>query len=103
MSLAARPNLFRILEDAEDINPTLERRYLQLWLNQLALIQSFRESDGFRNDVEASFNVDRDMVTMSNMRRQWQRFGKYYPASFQRTVNDILDEAGHEQTDPATS
>ena len=100
----SHPQLFRILEDAEGVNPTLERRYLQLWLNQLALIQSFQASGGFRKDVEASFDADlRDMVMMSNMRRQWERFGKYYPASFQRMVNDILDEAGDEETDAATS
>jgi len=100
----SHPPLFRILEDGEGINPTLERRYLQLWLNQLALIQSFQASGGFRKDVEASFDADlREMVVMANMRLQWKRFGKYYPASFQRMVNDILDEAGDEQSDPATS
>jgi hypothetical protein len=93
----SHPHLFGILEDAEGINPTLERRYLQLWLNQLALIKSFQESGGFRKDVGASFNADlRDMVVMSNMRRQWERFGKYYPTSFQRMVNEILDKAGRE-------
>ena len=93
----SNPRLFRVLEDAEGVDPVLERRYLQLWLNQLALIQSFQASGGLRKDVGSSFDADlRDMMMMSNMRRQWQRFGKYYPASFRVYVDTIITEAGVE-------
>jgi hypothetical protein len=92
----SHPKLFEILKDAPDADHTLERRYLQLWLNQLYLIDSFKKSGAVTKDFRESTARDlRDMMLMKNMRRQWQQFGKYYPASFQESVNDILKEAGY--------
>jgi hypothetical protein len=102
----SNPQLFEILKDAKNVDPAFEQRYLQMWLNQLSLVHSFKKNGIFQKDVEESFDTDlRDIVTMSNMRRHWRKFGKYYPASFQKSVNDILDKAGLNQTDkePATN
>lgn len=96
----SNPQLFEVLTDAKGVNPTLEQRYLQLWLNLYSLVHAFGKSGVFHGDVEESFDVDfRDVLSMANMRRHWQRFGKYYPASFQKSVNDILDEAGFDRTE----
>lgn len=92
------PQLFTILSDAKNADPMMERRYLQLWLNQLALIHSFRVNKIFEKEVQESFERDlRDFMSMSNMRRHWRKFEKYYPASFQAYVNTIIAEAGPEQ------
>ena len=95
----SKPELFEILKDGKGIDATLQRRYLQVWLNQLCLVDTFKRSGGFTKDVEESFSTDlRDMMLLENMRRHWQTFGKYYPASFQESVNDILNKAGHVST-----
>ena len=95
----SKPELFKILKDEKGVDATLQRRYLQVWLNQLCLVDTFRRSGEFTKDVEESFETDiRDMMLLENMRRHWQTFGKYYPASFQESVNDILNKAGHVST-----
>ncbi len=43
-------------------------------------------------------NDVRDMLRMDNMRRHWKEFEKYYPASFRKSVDDLLREAGHKRT-----
>ena len=93
----SKPELFEILKnDGHKVDPTLMRRYLQLWLNQLCLVDAFKRSGVFEKDVGESFDTDlRDMMLLPNMRHHWKKFGKYYPASFQETVNAILSEAGH--------
>jgi hypothetical protein len=100
----SNPQLFQVLKNAKEVDRTVEERYLQLWLNQLSLIHSFRESGAFEKDVQESFEIDlRDIVKMPNMRRHWRAVQKYYPASFRKSVNDILHEAGHERDEPPTN
>jgi hypothetical protein len=92
----SKPELFKILKDETGVDATVQRRYLQMWLNQLCLVDAFKRSGGFTKDVEESFETDiRDMMLLENMRDHWQAYGKYYPASFQESVNNILHEAGH--------
>ena len=89
------PEMFRVLEDAKGIDSTIERRCLQLWLNQLALIDSFKRSGAFERDVQDSFEADlRGMMSMQNLRRHWKEFGKIYPVSFQKSVAKILHDTG---------
>jgi hypothetical protein len=95
-----KPELFEVLNDAKKVNPTIERRYLQLWLNLLALIFTFHEAGGFKADYRECCEQDlRDTITMPNMRRHWLRYGKYYPASFRKSVDEILREAGQQGTE----
>lgn len=90
--------LFKVLEDSDKVDETKERRYLQQWLNQLCLIDSFKRSGAFETDVRDSFEIDfRDMMLMNNMRRHWTRFKKYYPTSFQRSVDNLFIEAGQNE------
>ncbi|GEM_PF-2607585 len=98
----SNPELFKVLEDAEDVDPKIETYYLQLWLNQFCLFDALSRSGGFKRDVRDSLEIDfRDMMQMNNMRRLWKKCGKFYPASFQESVNDILNEAGHKTPKPA--
>jgi hypothetical protein len=98
----SHPQLFEVLKDAAGVDLVIERRYLQLWFNQLSLIHSFEGNGVFQREVQESFDVDlRDMLTMANMRRHWQTFGKYYPDSFQEAVNDILNEPRSTEEDLA--
>jgi hypothetical protein len=96
----SKPELFEVLKDEKKVDPTLERRYLQLWLNQLSLIFSLKAAGALQKDYQESCERDlRDMFELASMRRHWRAFGKYYPASFQKAVDDILDEAGHKLPD----
>ena len=91
----SKPELFQILKDTKTAEPLVERRYLQLWMNQLCLVHSFARSGTFTKEDQESFETDlRDMMAMKNMRRHWKEFEKYYPASFRRYVNHLLHDAG---------
>lgn len=95
----SKPELFEIMHGAKEVDATLERRYLQLWLNQLSLFHSLKVEGVLQKDYEESCERDlRDMLELPNMRRHWQKYGKYYPTSFQKSVNDIIDEVGCELT-----
>jgi hypothetical protein len=96
----SHPALFEVLKDAPKVDATLERRYLQLWLNHLCLLDSLNRSGRLDKDLADSFMAEfRDMMLMANMRRQWERSGEFYPASFQKSVNEILSEAGQGRAD----
>jgi hypothetical protein len=95
----SKPELFEVMQGTKKVDATLERRYLQLWLNQLSLFHSLKVEGALQKDYEESCERDlRDMLELPNMRRHWQIYGKYYPTSFQKSVNDIIDEVGCEMT-----
>src|SRR5208282_328765 len=54
----SNPVLFEVLTDKKGVNPVLEQRYLQMWLNQLSLIHSFQRRGAFEPDVQESFDRD---------------------------------------------
>jgi hypothetical protein len=92
----SKPELFEVMHGTGKVDATLERRYLQLWLNQLSLFHSLKMEGALQKDYEESCERDlRDMLELPNMRRHWQTYGKYYPTSFQKSVNDILHEVGY--------
>jgi hypothetical protein len=96
----SKPELFEVLKDGKNVDPTAELYYLQLWLNQFCMFDALSKSGNLKADVRESLEIDfRDMMGMENVRRHWKKFGKFYPASFQELVHDILNEAGHEVTD----
>jgi hypothetical protein len=89
----SHPQLFDILTDAKNADPTWERRYLQLWLNQFSMIHSYLKHGGFDAEFQDSLERDiADFMTMQNMQRHWSRYGGFYPPSFQKMVNDILGQ-----------
>jgi hypothetical protein len=97
----SHPSLFAILDDAENIDPVWERRYLQLWLNHFALTQRHLKEAIFKDELKESLIRDiSDFMSLKNMRRHWSRYGTFYPASFQKLVNDIIrqNEPPHPDT-----
>lgn len=85
------PKLFDILADAPQADQTLERRYLQLWLNQFALIHSYMEKAVFKRELKDSLTREvAEFFTMENMQRHWRHHGAFYPASFQEFVGEVL-------------
>ena len=89
----AHPELFAILRDAKTADPVWERRYLQLWLNQMSLIHLCLRHSVFNQELRESLECDLDgFLTMKNMQRHWQKFGRFYPASFQRRMNGCLEK-----------
>lgn len=87
----SHPKLFEILADAEKADPVLERRYLQLWLNQFALIHAYMKESVFKRELKDSLLRDvSEFFTMENMQRHWRHHGSFYPVSFQEFVADVL-------------
>lgn len=86
-----KPELFEILEDAQDADPVRVRRYLQLWLNQLALIYSMHQHGYFKNELEDSLVREvREFMKLKNMQRHWQKQRNFYPAPFRRFVDGVI-------------
>src|ERR1041385_9352546 len=89
----SHPKLFEIMADAPQADPTLERRYLQLWLNQFAMIHSYMKEAVFKRELKDSLTREvAEFFTMENMQRHWRRPGTFYPASFQHFVGDVLNK-----------
>jgi hypothetical protein len=87
----SHPALFQILEDTKTADSLWEKRYLQLWLNQLSLSHAYLQQSVVQPELRASLERNLvDFMTMENMRRQWQQYGRFYPDSFQKYVNEIL-------------
>ena len=84
------PELFDILADNGDADPVRERRYLQLWLNQSALIFMIHRHGLFERELEASLSRElREFMGQENMRVHWRRQRLYYPKSFRRFVDGV--------------
>ena len=89
----SHPQLFPILEDADDTDPVWERRYLQLWLNQLSLIHQYLKYSVTDNELRESLKRSlADFMTLRNMRRHWQCDRATYPDSFQKLVDGIIEK-----------
>ncbi|HEV2691835.1 MAG TPA: hypothetical protein VG347_02965 [Verrucomicrobiae bacterium] len=83
--------LFDIMADAPDADPVLERRYLQLWLNQFSLIFSYMYESIFKRELKDSLTRDvSEFMMMENMQVHWRHHGSFYPVPFQKFVNDII-------------
>jgi hypothetical protein len=92
-----KPELFEVFKDTKKVDPESERRYLQLWLNQLSMFHSMKEANALQKDFEESCaRYLRDMFEKANMLRHWKNVGEFYPVSFQKAVNAIINETGNE-------
>jgi hypothetical protein len=87
------PQLFAILQDEENVDPIWQRRYLQLWLNHLSLLHLYLTHSVFAAELEDSeSHALAEFMTLKNMRRHWQKNGEFYPVSFQKRVNAIIEK-----------
>lgn len=88
------PKLFDILEDEKSHNPKWERRYLQMWLNQLSLIHACQKTGQFDSEFTDSLNRDFGYIlSLRNMQHYWKRFSEFYPPSFQKLINGIIEKS----------
>ncbi len=79
------------MRDTKDADLIWERRYLQMWLNQLSLIHSYLRRSVC--DAELKECLERsiaDFMMMENMQGHWEKYGQFYPTSFQKMVNDCV-------------
>lgn len=100
----SHPQLFAILRDTKDADLVWERRYLQMWLNQLSLIHSYLKRSVC--DAELKESLERslaDFMMMENMQSHWQKYAQFYPASFQQMVNDCIKKGKPPEAAPMTS
>jgi hypothetical protein len=95
----SHPQLFAILDDAKNADPVWERYYLQMWLNQLSLSHAYLQRSVVQVELKESLERNLvDFMTLDNMRRHWQRYGTFYPTSFQKCVNEILKKVEPSET-----
>ncbi len=100
----SHPQLFAILRDTKDADLIWERRYLQMWLNQLSLIHSYLRRSVY--DAELKECLERsiaDFMMMENMRGHWEKYYQFYPVSFQKSVNDCLKQGKAPEAVPVMS
>ena len=94
------PQLFAVLRDTKNADPEWERRYLQLWLNQMSLIHSCLKRSVFESEVKSSLESQlAEFLTLQNMREHWQKHGAFYPVSFQVWVNGLIQQPETPATD----
>ena len=89
------PELFAILQDDAAADPVWQRRYLQLWLNHLSLLHFYLSRSAFAAELKDSeSHALTDFMTLKNMRGYWQEKSEFYPVSFQKRVNAIIEKSG---------
>jgi hypothetical protein len=87
----SHPQLLEVLEDRNIADSLLEKRYLQLWLNQLSLSHAFLQHAVVQTELQDELRRNLvDFMGMNNMQRHWRQYGSFYPASFQERVGEIL-------------
>ena len=86
------PELFEVL-NGNAIDPEKEKRYLQLWLNQIDVIWHGLKSNLFTKDYEAGLRRDiSDMFQLESMRKHWNIASVYYSRGFVKYINRIIDD-----------
>jgi hypothetical protein len=89
----SQPELFKILNDAPDADPELQRRYLQMWLNHLSLLHFFLNRSVFRRELKDSeTKALAEFLMHNNMRQHWLENRDIYPKSFQKRVDKLLQK-----------
>ena len=87
------PQLFAVLRDTKIADPEWQRRYLQLWLNQMSLIHSCLKRSVFESEVKSSLESQlAEFLSLQNMREHWQKHGAFYPLSFRVWVNGLIQQ-----------
>jgi hypothetical protein len=83
--------LFEVLEDKPIADVLAQKRYLQLWLNQLSLSHSFLRRSVVQPELQDELHRNLvDFLGMKLMQKHWEEYGSFYPDSFQQRVNEIL-------------
>jgi hypothetical protein len=83
-------SLFQVLEDKKAADPLSQKRYLQLWFNQLSLTHVYLQHSVVQPELRESLERNlADFMLMENARQHWRQYGMFYPASFQSYVNGI--------------
>lgn len=89
----SHPELFDVMEDEHIQNSLFEKRYLQLWLNQLAVSHAFLKRAVSQREFKEELRRNlEDFISMKLMQNHWQHHFMFYTDSFQRRVNGILSK-----------
>ena len=87
------PAVFKILDDAEGVDPALEKIYLQMWVNSFLLVHSYMRESVFKRELKDALTRDvSEFLQSENMQRHWRKYGTAYPDSFQKFVNEIMEK-----------
>ncbi len=84
------PELFNVL-NGKDVEPEMEKRYLQLWLNQMDIVWHAQHTGLlFRQDAEALRKDTADFFMLPSMQKHWILVRGYYPSGFQVYIDGII-------------
>ena len=100
----SHPTLFLIMEDEPIADALVQKRYLQLWLNQLSLMHTFLQHAVVRTELQEELHRNlADFLSLENMQRHWTEYGMFYPNSFQKRVNAILEKVAKDEPPKQTA
>lgn len=82
-----KPSLFKAIGSSSG-EDEIHRRYLQLWLNQIALIIELKEQNLFSPAQWKSLETDIGyFVEKPKFRKSWPEFRRFYPDHFQSLID----------------
>jgi len=89
----SNPELFKIIGSGSESEEEYGRRYLQLWLNQMALIHHLNQRGLFTEPQWNSLRADIDyFLTIPKMREHWKAYRRYYPGDFQIFLDQTVKQ-----------
>lgn len=84
------PELFNVL-NGNEVDPEFEKRYLQLWLNQMDIVWHAQHTGLlFKQDAQALRKDTVDFFMLPSMQKHWILVRGYYPKGFQVYIDDII-------------
>ena len=99
----SHPELFDVLED-KPADAAKARRFLQLWLNLFLLAHSYLKESVFQGELKDTLVRDLSaMMGLKNMRRHWSQNRTFYPQSFQRFVEEIIQKQDRKEPPQRTA
>ncbi len=95
------PELFRVL-NGDRIDSEKEKRYLQLWLNQIENIWQAQQSQLFQRDHFRALRRDiADMFQLKSMQEHWRKTSQYYSVGFCLFIDQIIRDAAPAPSAPS--
>ena len=89
----SHPDLFKVLHDEPGVDAQREEHYMQLWFNQLSLAHFFLKQAALDPEFKECLLADFGYILEgANFRRHWKERRIYYPASFQKVIDDLVKE-----------
>lgn len=104
----SHPELFEVTRGQHPQSTETQRRYIQLWLNQMELCYQMNKRGLFQSSQWESMKLDiEDFMGIDRVQAHWKSFGQFYPEPFRHFIDELIPEklldtkkAGASEDDP---